>query len=248
VNRIVHLSRDVTERKQAEDLLRESSQKMKLFAYSIAHDLKGPTVSIHGLAKRIQDHYRHALDEKGKAQCGHVLKAAEDIAELVENLNTYVSTKETPLSIGSVDPADIFQTLGKEYSEDLRARGISWIVPDDIPVIKADKTSLVRAMRNLIDNALKHGGNDLSAIEIGCEDADDSHVFTVSDNGAGLEDEEVEKIFDPFERKTRSSETEGSGLGLAIVREIAEHHDGKVWAPPKREKGAVFFLSISKNL
>jgi light-regulated signal transduction histidine kinase (bacteriophytochrome) len=72
---------------------------MKLFAYSIAHDLKGPTVSIHGLAKRIQDHYRHALDEKGKAQCGHVLKAAEDIAELVENLNTYVSTKETPLSI-----------------------------------------------------------------------------------------------------------------------------------------------------
>jgi PAS domain S-box-containing protein len=248
VSRIVHLSRDVTERKRAEDLLKESSQKMKFFAYSIAHDLKGPTVSIHGLTKRLQDHYQHVLDEKGKAHCQHILKAAEDIAELVENLNTYVSTKETPLSIAPIDPATMVRTLGEEYSEDLRTRGISWVVPDDIPMIKADRTSLVRAMRNLIDNALKYGGHDLSAIEIGYEDDGDSHVFTVSDNGVGLGVEEVEKIFDPFERKSRSSETEGSGLGLAIVREIAEHHGGKAWAKPKREKGTAFYLSISKDL
>ena len=121
-------------------------------------------------------------------------------------------------------------------------------VPDDIPVIKADRPSLVRAMRNLIDNALKYGGNDLSAIEIGYEGDGNSHVFEVSDNGVGLGVEEVEKIFDPFERKSRSNEIEGSGLGLAIVREIAEHHGGKAWATPKREKGTAFFLSISKDL
>ena len=248
VSRIVHLSRDVTARRRAEDLLKESSRKMKLFAYSIAHDLKGPTVSIHGLAKRLEDHYQHVLDERGKEHCRHILKAAEDIAELVENLNTYVSTKETPLSIGPIYPAAILQTLREEYSEDLRARGISWVVPDDIPLIKADKTSLVRAMRNLIDNALKYGGGDLSAIEIRYEDDGNSHVFTVSDNGAGLDAEDVEKIFDPFERKGRSKEIEGSGLGLAIVKEIAEHHGGKAWATPKQGNGTAFFLSISKDL
>ena len=104
----------------------------------------------------------------------------EDIAELVENLNTYVSTKETPLSIATLDPAIIFQSLGQEYSEELRTRAISWVVPDDIPVIKADRTSLVRAMRNLIDNALKYGGNGLSTIEIGYEDDGDSHVSATS--------------------------------------------------------------------
>ena len=248
VSRIVHLSRDVTERRRTEDLLKEGSRKMKLFAYSIAHDLKGPTVSIHGLAKRLQDHYQHVLDKKGSDHCRHILKAAEEIAELVENLNTYVSTKETPLTIAPIDPARIFQTLGEEYSEDLRTRGISWVVPDDIPVIKADQPSLVRAMRNLIDNALKYGGNDLSEIEIRYQESDDSHIFSVSDNGVGIEVEDVEKIFDPFERKSRSSEIEGSGLGLAIVKEIAEHHGGKAWATPKHKKGTAFYLSISKNL
>ncbi len=248
VSRIVHLSRDVTERRRAENFLKESSRKMKLFAYSIAHDLKGPTVSIYGLAKRLQGHYQHVLDEKGKEHCRHILKAAEDIAELVENLNTYVSTRETPLSIAPIDPVTIFQMLGEEYSEGLRMRGISWVVPDDIPVIKADRTALVRAMRNLIDNALKYGGRDLSAIEIGYADDGDSHVFTVSDNGVGIRAEDSERIFDVFERERGSEATEGSGLGLAIVKEIAEHHGGKAWAIPRQGNGTVFYVSISKDL
>ena len=248
VNRIVHLSRDVTERKRLEDSLKESSRQMKLFAYSIAHDLKGPTVSIYGLARRLQSGYQHLLDEKGKEHCRHILKAAEDVADLVENLNEYVATRETPLSIAPLDPAMIFRGLGEQYSEEIHARGMSWVVPDDIPMIKADSTSLIRAMRNLIDNALKYGGRDLSTIEIGYEDDGDCHIFSVSDNGLGIRAEKSERIFDVFERDRRSEATQGSGLGLAIVKEIAEHHGGKAWAMPRHGNGTVFYLSISKNL
>ena len=103
-------------------------------------------------------------------------------------------------------------------------------------------------MRNLIDNSLKYGGEDLTRIEIGLKESFDHHIFSVANDGKVLNKGDLHKIFGLFERKEYSKETSGTGLGLAIVKEIVEQHQGESWVESRPGKGMTFFFSISKHL
>ncbi|MBW1933281.1 MAG: GHKL domain-containing protein [Deltaproteobacteria bacterium] len=117
-----------------------------------------------------------------------------------------------------------------------------------MPEINCDSLSILRVFRNLIDNALKYGGDELNEIKIGYEDADEFHTLSVSNNGMRIRTEISEKIFDVFQRHETSRGIQGTGLGLAIVKEIARQHWGKAWVESGPERGTTFFMSISKKL
>ena len=239
---------DVTERVRVEEALQKSSEKIKLFAYSVSHDLKGPSVGIYGLTKLLHKHYGDILDERGKNYCAQILQASEEIAALVDKINVYISTKEAPPTIERVKLKDILLIVRDEFSPRLNIRQIKWLEPAYIPEIKADRLSILRVLRNLVDNALKYGGDDVSEIRIGYEEFDESHILSVRDNGIGIRKKDFKKIFGAFQRTQTSLGIEGTGLGLAIVKEIAEQHSGEVWVEPGPEKGTSFYMSISKNL
>jgi PAS domain S-box-containing protein len=248
VTRIIHLSRDVTDRKHSEEEMKRSSEKIKFFAYSVAHDLKSPAIGIHGLTQRLHDHYAQNLDEKGKNYCSQILKASEQLMTLTENINAFISEKETSPIFENFRLKEIFGAAKEEFSAQLYSRNIRWSEPVHDPEIRADKLSLIRMLRNLVDNALKHGGNGLSEIRIGHEVSDKVHIISVTDDGVGVGHEGFEKIFDPFERRHVSKGIVGTGLGLAIVKEIANQHKGRVWSEPARRKGTTFFVTISTEL
>lgn len=239
---------DITERKRMEEELRESSDKIKLFAYSVSHDLKSPAISIYGLTNRLQQRFGDALGERGKHYCGQIAIAAEQIAKLVEQINVYIATKEAPLSIGSVSLKELLGMVQKEFSAQLSVRQIRWREPKSIPDIKADRLSILRILRNLVDNALKYGGDGLSEIKMGYRETEKHHIVSVKDDGVGMNQEDSKTIFGPFVRRKTSKGIQGTGLGLATVKEIAERHNGQVWAKPGPGKGITFFISISKHL
>ena len=175
--------------------------------------------------------------------------AAEEIAALVEQINVFISTKEAPLNIEKLTLKEVLQVIREEFSSQLSIREIRWSEPDYIPEIKADRLSIIRALRNLVDNALKYGGEALSAIDIKYEESAESHILSIKDNGIGLEEQDSHQdIFGPFIRRKTSKGVQGSGLGLTIIREIAEKHGGDVWLELGQERGITFYLSISKNL
>jgi len=248
VDRIIHLSRDVTDRRLAEEALKESSEKTKLLAYSVAHDLKSPAIGIHGLTQRLLDHYAESLDEKGKNDCLQILRASQQLVALTENINAFISAKETLPTFENFRLKEILGAVKEEFAAQLDARHIRWSEPDHDPEISADKLSITRMLRNLVDNALKYGGNGLSEITVGHEVSDEFHFISVTDDGAGIGNEEFGEIFDPFKRTHISKGIEGTGLGLAIVKEIANQHKGKVWSEPGREKGTTFCVTISREL
>jgi PAS domain S-box-containing protein len=240
---------DITERKHIEETLKESSEKIKLFAYSVTHDLKSPAVALYGLTKRLHKDYANILDEKGQRYCEQILKAAEQIAALVEKINIFISTKEAPLTIERLELKEVLQVIREEFSTQLNIRGIKWLEPDGIPEIKADRLSIIRALRNLVDNALKYGGEALSEISIRYKESSESQVLSIKDNGIGLNEQNPHQdIFAPFIRRKTSKGIEGSGLGLTIVREIALKHGGQVWLEPGQERGITFYILIPKNL
>jgi len=235
------LTLEIEERRRAEEAL-------KLFAYSVAHDLKSPAVGIYGLTKRLHKLSRDVLDEKSRIYCDQILKVSEHIAALVEKINVYIATKEVPLSFEKTTLEEILRMLKNEFSVQLKIRQIDWIVPDSEVEITADRLSLLRVFRNLVDNALKYGGERLSRIWIGHEERGDCHIFSVIDNGKGLKGADSKKIFEVFQRHETSRGVEGAGLGLTIVKEIAEQHAGRVWVEPAAKGGAKFSVSISKDL
>ncbi|MCG6917990.1 MAG: PAS domain S-box protein [Deltaproteobacteria bacterium] len=239
---------DVTERKRAQQALRQSSEKLKLFAYSVMHDLKSPTVGIYGLTELLHKHYKDALDERGKSYCDQILKASVHVAALIEKINVYIATAELPLKIEKINIKDILQMVRDEFAPRLAVRQIKWLQPEAIIEVKADQLSILRIFRNFVDNALKYGGEDLSEIRIGYEESEEFHTLSVSDDGAGIREGDYERIFAAFRRGEAYKAVEGVGLGLAIVAEMADRHKGRVWAEPQGDRWTTFHISIAKEL
>lgn len=232
----------------ANEKIKESSEKIKHFAYSVSHDLKNPAIGIYGLTRRLYSDYSDNLDSKGKNICTQMLHAAEQIAFLVENINLYITTKEMPVRYEHLKLNEVCRIIKEEFSAHLEARRVEWSQPDKDLTIKADKLSLLRALRNLIDNSFKYGGEGLSRISVIYKDTEKYHVISVADDGAGLMDDDSEKIFGLFFRGKTLQTIDGTGMGLAIVKEIAEQHGGDVWAESSHDKGLTISMSFSKYL
>jgi PAS domain S-box-containing protein len=226
---------DITERKQMEEALKEASEKIRLFSYSVSHDLKNPAIALYGFTKRLHKDYSDILDEKGQRYCEQILKTAEQIAVLVGQINVFISTKEAPLSIERLELKEVLQVIREEFSSQLTIREITWSEPDYIPEIKADR--------------LSYGGEALSEINIGHKEFRESHILSVKDNGIGIKEKgNHQDVFGSFIRSKTSKDIEGSGLGLTIVKEIAEKHGGEVWLEPGQDRGITFYISIPKYL
>jgi len=248
VVQMIEYSLDISERKRLEKEIQEYTEKIKHFTYSVSHDLKNPLIAIHGLTNLLQKKYRDRLDDKGRVLCDQIVKESQQALLLIEEINTFIKTKETPFLF---EPLDIKATLAQvrqEFQTALSSQQIEWLEPEVMPTIYADKLSMLRIFRNLVDNAVKYGGPDMRRLTIGYQVTADSHIFSVSDDGVGVPPEQLEEIFGAFQRGSSAQGREGSGLGLAIVQEIAHKHGGKAWAEPGRPCGITFYLSVAKTL
>jgi PAS domain S-box-containing protein len=242
------LRNEIAERERAEEALQQSAERLKRFAYSVVHDLKSPAIGVHGFANLLSRHYQDFLDDKGKRYCRQILKAAEHLAALVEAINTFIATKEAPLAIERVAMPEVLREVRGEFSVRLKARHVSWVEGAEMPDIRADRLSMIRIFTNLVDNALKYGGDGLSKISVIYEATETFHVFSVNDDGVGMSWESAEKLFQFFQRGKSSRGVQGAGLGLAIVRETAERHGGMVAVEQGQAGGTTFRVSIARDL
>jgi K+-sensing histidine kinase KdpD len=234
--------------KNKNQILKEKMEMIKFFSYSVSHDLKSPAIGVYGFARRLKEKYKEILDKRGQAYCDQILKTAEQMVVLLEEINAYVAAKEVPINLENVNMKEIMEEIRNEFSVRLRKRRIRWSEPDILPEITSDRLDLIRVFRNLVDNALKYGGDNLHEIRIGYKEDKAFHIFSFIDDGVGIEGEDKEKIFELFQRNETSKGEAGSGLGLAIVKEIAERHQGEAWMEKNTDKGATFHISISKDL
>ncbi len=240
---------DITHYKKIEAELKSSSEKIELFAYSVAHDLKNPADGLHGLTKLLSKKYKDKMPGEGKHLCDQIALSAERISTLAETINIFVAAKETPLSIEKISLKKIFIMIREEFSSQLHERSIKWIEPGNLPeTIYADRIAILRVLRNLIDNAFKYAGKNLSRIEIAYTGTGDFHILSVKDDGKGIKNEDAKNIFGAFKRHADVGEIHGTGLGLTIVKELVELHKGEVWVEPNPKGGTIFNISISKYL
>lgn len=249
---------DITERKQAENALRDArelaeerakildfmNKELESFNYSIAHDLRAPLRSINGFSGILTEEYADKLDEQGKRYLEKIQKNATSMSELIDDLLRLAKISQTILKVEEVDVTALSERIIETMREADPSREITVKIAKGMTT-RADASLLEILLKNLFTNAWKFTTKtDHPVINIGTTKEKGTTVFFVKDNGVGFDQDHANKLFKAFER-LHGTEFAGSGIGLAIAQRIINRHHGSIWAEGKVGKGATFYFSLS---
>lgn len=268
--RTADLEQEITERKAAQEKLREKQQELQNhrdhledlvkgrtveleaankeledFAYSVSHDLRAPLRSINGFAQIISRRHRADLNEEGRHYFDNIMEASEHMGTLIEDLLRYSRLGRKALRPQSVQLGDLVGQISRDLAGRMDEIGAEIDIPADLPVVKGDPTLLRTIFTNLIDNAITYHRQGVPLrIEVRSKIEKDHVIVSMSDNGIGISPEFLEKIFNMFQRLHRQDEYPGTGIGLAIVKKSAEISGGRVWAESVVGEGSTFYVEL----
>ena len=245
-------ARDITQRKRAEDKLRgvlaeleRSNKDLEQFASIASHDLQEPLRMVASYTQLLAERYEGQLDEKAKKYIAYVVEGAVRMQRLVNDLLAYsrVGTRGNP-----IEPTDAGRVLGQAIGDLATAieESRAIVTNEDLPMVRADASQLVQVFQNLLANAIKFRGEDFPRVHVSARDEGCEWVFSVRDNGIGIDRQYAERIFVIFQRLHTRQEYPGTGIGLAVCKRIVERHGGKIWVESEPGKGSTFSFTVPK--
>jgi light-regulated signal transduction histidine kinase (bacteriophytochrome) len=193
-----------------------------------------------GLLKK---QYRDALDSEAKEYIDLAVEGATRMQTLIHDLLAYsrVGTKG-----GAFSPFPMKNAIdaARDNLQAAIAESGASVVCGDLPVVNADLPQMTQLMQNLIGNAVKFRSQRAPQISIGAETGNGAYIFSVADNGIGIDPRYFDRIFLIFQRLHTRNEFEGTGIGLAVCKRIVERHSGSIWVESKLGEGSTFYFSI----
>lgn len=221
-------------------------QELESFSYSVSHDLRSPLRSIDGFSQLILEDYGDLLDENGKEYLDRVRKAAQRMAQLIDDILLLSRVSRHKLNISDLNLTAIAQQAVKSLQDTYPEHKVKISIDENMHV-RADERLVRIVMDNLLDNAWKYTSKTNNPmVTFGEKTENGQKVFYVKDNGAGFEAQYGEKIFGAFQRLHTGEDFPGTGIGLATVKRIIDRHGGKIWAEGEVGHGATIFFSLNK--
>ncbi|AFM26153.1 PAS domain S-box protein [Desulfomonile tiedjei] len=240
-------ARNVSERKKAEEELLRSNKDLEQFAYVASHDLQEPLRNIAGCMQMLERKYQTRLDSDAIQYIHYAVDSAVRMKTLILDLLTYsrVGTRGKPPKL--TDCGQILAEALNNLKTIISDTG-AIITHDPLPTVTSDETQLLQVFQNLIANAIKFRKKDVAPhIHISAVKNRNNWIFSVKDNGIGIDSQYLDRIFVIFQRLNKRSEYEGSGMGLAIVKKVVERHGGRVWAESEPDVGTTLYFTIPKR-
>lgn len=238
-------------KESTEEKLQRETQNKELIS-NISHDLKTPITAIKGYVEGIMDGIANTPEKMDK-YIRTIYNKANDMDRLINELSLYsgIDTNRIPYNFHRLNVADYFQDCLEEVGLDLESEDIelsySNLVSPETMVI-ADPEQLKRVVNNIISNSVKYQDKKPGSIDIRILDEIDSIRIEIEDNGRGIAQRDLPKIFERFYRTdaSRNSTKGGSGIGLSIVKKIVEDHGGYIWATSKEGEGTCMHIVLRK--
>ncbi len=240
---------DLTERKKAEEEILEktlelerSNAELERFAYVASHDLQEPLRTISSYLQLLEQRYKEKLDDKGFQYMDFTVSAANRLQGMISGLLEYsrVETRGQPF-----EPVDC-ESLLKQTVDNLRHsidESTAEITHDQLPTVMGDRGQLMRLFQNLLSNSIRYRSPEPPRIHVSAKNQKGEWVFSVKDNGIGIDPEYKDQIFIIFQR-LHGRDVPGIGLGLSVAKRIVERHGGRIWVESEPGKGSTFYFTI----
>jgi light-regulated signal transduction histidine kinase (bacteriophytochrome) len=234
---------DISARKRAEEELRRSNAELERFAYVASHDLQEPLRMVGSYVQLLAKRYRGKLGADADDFIGFALDGATRMQQLIEDLLAYSRVSTRGAELVPTDAAAVLARVLGHLQLALRETGAR-VTHDDLPTVPADAGQLEHVFLNLIGNAIKFRGPRPPEIHLGAERRDGEWLFSVRDNGIGIEAQYFERIFVIFQRLHSREDYPGTGIGLAITKRIVERHGGRIWVESEPGSGSTFSFTV----
>ncbi|OBG49022.1 histidine kinase [Mycolicibacterium fortuitum] len=238
---------------QQADELRRSNAELEQFAYVASHDLQEPLRKVASFCQLLEKRYGDKLDERGIEYIGFAVDGAKRMQVLINDLLTFSRVGRLNATHTEVNLDDAIDSALKNLATAVGESGAEIERPDEpLPRIDGDPTLMVMLWQNLIGNALKFRREGVAPrIVIDCRpgtgEMAENWVFSVSDNGIGIGEEFVDKVFVIFQRLHGRDAFSGTGIGLALCKKIVEHHGGSIWIDTSYSPGTRFMFTLPET-
>lgn len=247
--------RDISERKQGEGVLRKyaislerSNHELEHFAYVASHDLQEPLRKIGSFTELLARKYQDKLDEKAGTYISYIVDGAHRMQILINDLLSISRVTTKGREFAAVDCNALLARVQQDVELAVLEKKASLSVAE-LPTVMADEVQLGQVFQNLIANGIKYCEADRRPeVRVAATRRGTEWVFSVSDNGIGIEPQHFERIFQIFQRLHTREEFSGTGIGLALSKKIVERHGGHIWVESTPGQGSTFFFTLPLSL
>ncbi len=228
------------------EALKRSNDELRQFAYVASHDLQEPLRMVVSYLQLIEERYISQLDTTAHEFFAFATDGAKRMRGLIEALLAYSRIDTQLQNFTPVDFQKVIVDVRKMLSVTITESGAT-ITTDPLPEANANESMIVQLFQNLLSNGMKYQKGRKPEIHIGAVRKNDKWIFSVKDNGIGIEPQNLERIFVIFQRFHAQNEYPGTGIGLAISKKVVEHHGGKIWVESKVGEGTTFYFTIPET-
>ncbi|MEG4806435.1 PAS domain S-box protein [Microcoleus sp. F8-D3] len=241
---------NITDRKQAEQQmlqltedLKRSNKELEQFAYVASHDLQEPLRAVTSYTQLLAQRYQGNLDDRADKYINYIVDGATRMQQLINDLLAYsrLGTRGHEFEEADCNAAVEKSLCNLQIAIAERKAAITW---DAMPTVMADEFQLVQLFQNLIANSIKFCRQDIPLIHIAACRQESEWLFSVRDNGIGIDPQYADRIFIIFARLHSRRQYSGTGIGLAMCKRIVERHGGRIWVESQEGKGATFYFTI----
>jgi PAS domain S-box-containing protein len=247
VNDISERIKSADQLKHVNEELRRSYTELDQFAHLASHDLQEPLRMVTSYLQLIERRYNDRLDDDGRDFIHFAVDAAKRMRALIKDLLDFSRTGTDSANREPVDARILLDNALSNLKSAIDESGAQ-VTSDCLPVVAVDPVLFTQVFQNLIANAIKFQKAPPPSVHISAQREAREWIFSVRDNGIGIEPHHHDRIFRIFERLHPTEQFSGSGIGLAITRKIVERHGGRIWVDSQSGTGSTFHFSISAEM